>query len=152
MARFALQFGQTKPGLSYQERASVYGLGVARGLIAVARIGAPEGPFEYDLPGGGIEAGEDEATALAREFLEEVGLAVRTPVLILRAGQFWINQGAARNSLSAFYAVALAKEPIAPTEPDHALVWMAPLEAIRAMRHEAHAWAITLWLRSQPAG
>src|SRR5262249_54291618 len=76
MTRFALQFGQTQSGLTYLERMSAYGV-CPRGeaYIAVAQIGSKP-PYEYDLPGGGIEADEDEAAALMREFQEETGLTV----------------------------------------------------------------------------
>jgi 8-oxo-dGTP diphosphatase len=32
-------------------------------------------------------------------------------------------------------------------EDDHALVWLAPAEALVRLRHEAHAWAVAAWLR-----
>jgi 8-oxo-dGTP diphosphatase len=147
MTRFALQFGQTQPGLTYVERCTAYGI-CARGEqnIAVARIGRAA-PYEYDLPGGGIEADEDEAAALMREFLEETGLTVWPTRVIGRAGQFWVNRGDPRNSLATFYEVELSAADSAPSEPDHALVWMSPMEALSKMRHEAHAWAILHWLR-----
>jgi hypothetical protein len=74
MTRFALQFGQTQSGLTYLERMSAYGI-CPRGEanIAIVQIGK-KAPYEYDLPGGGIEADEDEAAALMREFQEETGL------------------------------------------------------------------------------
>lgn len=149
MTRFALQFGQTQPGLTYLERASVHGL-CARGeaQIALAQIGA-KAPFEYDLPGGGVEATEEEAGALMREFLEETGLTVWPNRVIGRAGQFWVNRGEPRNSLVTFYEVELSASDSDPTEPDHALVWMNPLEALKKVRHEAHAWAILHWMRQR---
>jgi 8-oxo-dGTP diphosphatase len=156
MTRFALQFGQTQPGLTYVERSTVYGL-CPRGesAVAVVRIGH-SAPYEYDLPGGGIEPGEDEAGALMREYLEETGLTVWPSLLVGRAGQYWINRGEPRNSLATFYEVELSAADADPTEPDHALVWMAPHEAMVKMRHESHAWAILHWLRRRrgplPAG
>lgn len=152
MTRFALQFGTTQPGLTYVERTSAYGL-CARGeaAIALARIGA-KAPFEYDLPGGGVEANEDEAGALMREFLEETGLTIWPTRVIGRAGQFWVNRSEPRNSLSTFYEVELSAADGQPTEPDHALCWMAPAEALSKVRHEAHAWAILHWMRTRRGG
>jgi 8-oxo-dGTP diphosphatase len=126
MTRFALQFGQTQPGLTYLERVSVHGL-CPRGeaQLAVAQIGK-RAPYEYDLPGGGIEADEDEAAALMREYLEETGLTVWPTRAIGRAGQYWVNKGEPRNSLCTFYEVELSAADTPPTEPDHVLVWMSP--------------------------
>lgn len=149
MTRFALQFGQTQPGLTYIERLTVYGL-CPRGEreLAIVRIGRHP-PYEYDLPGGGVERGEDEAEALIREFLEETGLTVWPYRLIGRAGQFWVNRGEPRNSLAAFYEVELSASDSPPTEPDHELVWMSVADAMLAVRHEAHAWAVLHWIRSR---
>ncbi|MBL8530806.1 MAG: NUDIX domain-containing protein [Hyphomonadaceae bacterium] len=149
MTRFALQFGQTQSGLTYVERMSAYGV-CPRGEshLAIVRIGrAP--PYEYDLPGGGIEANEDEAAALMREFLEETGLTVWPTRVLGRAGQFWINKGEPRNSLATFYEAELSAADSDPTEPDHKLEWMSATEAVTKVRHEAHAWAILHWLRAR---
>lgn len=151
MTRFALQFGQTQSGLTYLERTCAYGL-CPRGeaQLAIVQIGK-RAPYEYDLPGGGLEADEDEAAALMREFQEEAGLTVWPTRVIGRAGQFWINKGEPRNSLSTFYEVELSADDGAPSEPDHALLWMNPGDALVKMRHEAHAWAIMHWLRARRA-
>jgi 8-oxo-dGTP diphosphatase len=149
MTRFALQFGQTQAGLTYLERTSAYGI-CPRGesQIALVQIGR-RAPFEYDLPGGGVEADEDEAGALMREFQEETGLTVWPTRVLGRAGQFWINKGEPRNSLATFYEVELSADDGDPTEPDHALVWTSPADAIWKVRHEAHAWAILHWMRAR---
>lgn len=149
MTRFALQFGQTQSGLTYVERMSAYGL-CPRGesQIAVAQIGK-RAPFDYDLPGGGIEANEEEAAALMREFQEETGLTVWPTRVIGRAGQYWVNKGEPRNSLCTFYEVELSAADGDPSEPDHSLVWMNFSDALSKMRHEAHAWAILHWMRSR---
>ena len=67
-------------------------------------------PYEYDLPGGGIEADEDEAAALMREFQEETGLTVWPTRVIGRAGQFWVNKDEPRNSLATFYEVEFSAD------------------------------------------
>ena len=152
MTRFALQFGQTQSGLTYLERMSAYGI-CPRGeaQIALVQIGR-QGSYEFDLPGGGVEADEDEAAALMREFQEETGLTVWPTRVLGRAGQFWVNKGEPRNSLSTFYEVELSADDGAPSEPDHMLLWISPTDALSRVRHEAHAWAIMHWLRQRRAG
>lgn len=143
-----MQFGQTQSGLTYIERQVVHGICARADQIAIVRIGAAA-PFEYDLPGGGVERDEDEAGALMREFTEETGLTVWPDRMIGRAGQYWTPKGEPRNNLAAFYQVELSAADSEPTEPNHCLVWAAPHEAALKMRHEAHAWAILHWLRSR---
>lgn len=50
-------------------------------LLLVQRNNEP-GRGLWSLPGGRVEAGESDATALARELLEETGLAVRPGALV----------------------------------------------------------------------
>jgi 8-oxo-dGTP diphosphatase len=33
-------------------------------------------------------------------------------------------------------------------EDDHALVWLEPQAAIKALRHDSHAWAVAAWIRA----
>ena len=150
MTRFALQFGQTQPGLTYLERPTAYGICPRGETIALVRIGR-EAPFEFDLPGGGVEADEDEAAALMREFIEETGLTVWPTRVVGRAGQYWVNRNEPRNSLATFYEVELSAADGSPSEPDHALIWAPPIEALMKVRHEAHAWAILHCKRARRA-
>jgi 8-oxo-dGTP diphosphatase len=150
VTRYALQFGQTQHGLTFMERQVVHGICARAEHIAIVRLG-DAAPFEYDLPGGGVESEEDEAAALMREFSEETGLTIWPERVIGRAGQYWIRAGEPRNNLATFYEVELSASDSAPTEPGHALVWMTPAEAALKVRHEAHGWAILHWLRARRA-
>ncbi len=145
-----LQFGVRRTGLIYPVRPCVYGIAAGfDGRLAVARIGA-EAPYEYDLPGGGIEPGETEGQALEREFREETGLGVRAGWAVARAAQYWVKPGISpRNAVSTFRICSLTGDAGGGVEADHHLVWLEPLAAALAMRHDAHAWAILFWMRSQ---
>lgn len=152
MTRFSLQFGQTQSGVTYQERSAVFGL-CARGEKELALVRIAEGPGEgaYDLPGGAIQAGDDEADTLIRAFLDETGLTIWPNRVLGRAGQFWLDAGAPKNSLATFYEVELSAADAEPSLAGCSLVWLGPGEAMGKMRHESHAWAVLHWARAKKA-
>ena len=119
--------------------------------MAVVRIARPGEATYYDLPGGAIEAGEDEAQAVAREFAEETGLIVQPEDRLAEAAQYFRKtDGSPVNNAGGFWTARLTGfDASTQCEADHELVWLAPLEAVARLRHEAHAWAMTLWLRSR---
>jgi 8-oxo-dGTP diphosphatase len=152
MAHFSMQFGRTQPGQTYKERPSVYGIcSRSDDKIAIVRIGAHH-PFVYDLPGGGVESGESDAEAVIREFDEETGLTVWPSRQLGRAGQFWVCEEGPHNSLCTFFEVELTSTDGEPSEPDHKLMWVQIDEAMRKVRHDAHAWAILGWMRERALG
>lgn len=146
-----LQFGKARAGLDYRHRAAVFGIAERAGLIACVHIRRDAGVSYYDLPGGAVEGLETEAQALVREFMEETGLIVSPHDRVTEASQYFERtDGEALNNVSAFWTMHIANEAAqTPAEPDHSLVWMRPEEAVLAVRHEAHAWAITCWLRQK---
>jgi 8-oxo-dGTP diphosphatase len=142
-------FGRPEPGVIYYARPSAYGLCLREdGQLAIARVSDPALRL-YDLPGGGIDGDETPALAMEREFLEETGLVVKAVGEVTRANQLWTNSNGARNSQSVFLEARLTGRVEAIREVDHELVWMSPVEALASLRHEAHAWAVTAWIRRQ---
>ena len=146
----APRFGRTELGIAYKDRPAAFGIAERSGRIALVRVTKPGHAPWLDLPGGAIDEGESEAKALAREFGEETGLAVRVGAPITRADQFFINtDGQAFNNKAGFFEVAVEREAAKlKIEDDHELVWLEPLEALKRLRHEAHAWAVIAWLRA----
>lgn len=146
-----LQFGRRDPGVDYADRPCAYGvLARADGRIALVEVTRPETRY-FDLPGGAIDPGEEEPGALVREFGEETGLKTRAGTLFARARQYMrMADGKPVNNVSGFYVVEqLAEAPALKVEDDHALVWLAPFEAISRLRHDSHAWAVAAWLRQK---
>lgn len=144
-----LQFGMARAGQQYRHRAAVFGIAERDGLIACVNIRRQGGYAYFDLPGGAVEGEETEAEALVREFREETGLVVAPLDRLTEASQYFVRtDGEGLNNVSAFWSLTItADEPATKQEADHSLVWLTPFEALRAVRHEAHAWAIICWLR-----
>ncbi|MDZ4108554.1 MAG: NUDIX domain-containing protein [Brevundimonas sp.] len=143
-----LQFGTAGPGLDYRLRATAFGLVVRDGKLACVRVDRGEGSY-FDLPGGAVNGDETEEQAVVREFLEETGMTVRPLARIAEASQYFRkSDGEPINNSGVFWiAEQLSLAPAAKVETDHELVWLDPHRALEQLRHEAHAWAVAVWLR-----
>ncbi len=102
------------------------GLLVADGRVLLCRN--IEHGYRY-LPGGHVEPGESAAAALAREFLEESGVAVRVGPLLLTSEHGFVQKGRARHEIDLVFHVEqpqgaklLGKWP--SLEPDIAFDWV----------------------------
>jgi len=154
MAEAPLQFGKLEPGVSYRDRPAAFGIAPRAGRIALVKVTAEDGRTWFDLPGGALDPGEDDAQAVVREFGEETGLRIRPGALVARASQrFRLNDGEPVNNRSGHYLVEIiGEDPALKIEDDHELVWVAPDEAARRLRHDSHAWAVLSWLRELDSG
>lgn len=143
-----LQFGEPDSTLDYKARPTAFGLVFHNGKLACVRVDRGEGSY-YDLPGGAIDGDETAEQALVREFVEETGMAVRPVSRIAEAAQYFRkSDGAPVNNIASFWvAERLSLDPSAKVEDDHELVWLHPHTALNELRHDAHAWAVAVWLR-----
>ena len=144
----ALQFGRARPGMDYLWRPTAFGLVVHDGKLACVRVDRGEGSY-FDLPGGAVDGDETEEQALVREFVEETGMTISPVTRIAEAGQFFLkSDGAPINNVGGFWvAEQVSLDPASKVEADHELVWLDPYQALVALRHQAHAWAVATWLR-----
>lgn len=79
----------------------------------------PEGRF---LPGGGMELGEDLASYIIRECMEETGCLANAGDLIGTAKMYMHSESVGDlHRIQAYYAGELSDRSAAPSEPDHAL-------------------------------
>ena len=145
-----LAFGAPLPGLTYKDRAAAFGIaenGV--GQIALAQVTKPGKAPYFDLPGGAVDGGETEVEAVVREFCEETGLVVEAGLLVETVSQLFLkSDGQPVRNFGGIYVVEVTGErPGLKVEDDHRLVWLDPRDAVVALRHDAHAWAVAAWLR-----
>jgi 8-oxo-dGTP diphosphatase len=144
------QFGEPEPGRVYPDRPAAFAVVERDGRIACVRIAWRRGGPKFDLPGGGLDPGESPARAAVRECGEEAGLEVSiTGEAFVRADHYFVSdESRSHNTRGWFFAARFEREaPELHIEDDHSLVWLEPLEALRALDRESHAWALTAWLR-----
>lgn len=145
--RPALQFGHADPGVAYVVRPATFGLVFRDGKVACVRV-TRDTPY-HDLPGGAVDGEETEPEALVREFVEETGMTVRPLERLVEAGQYFrkSDDSPVNNVGGIWTAELLSLDPSTKVEDDHELVWLDPLTALSRLRHDVHAWALTVWLR-----
>lgn len=143
-------FDAPKPGVEYKNRWAAFGIAEGEnGKIALVEVRKPGRPPYFDLPGGAVDGGEDERMAIVREFGEETGLVVEVGAHVVEVSQpFLKSDGQPVRNFGGVYAVSVKGEkPELKVEDDHTLVWLDPRDAVVALRHDAHAWAVAAWLR-----
>ncbi len=145
-----LAFGAPVAGLNYMDRAAAFGIAEnSLGQIALAEVSKPGKAPYFDLPGGAVDGDETEAEAVVREFGEETGLVVEAGALVETVSQLFLkSDGQPVRNFGGVYVVQVTGEtPGLKVEDDHKLVWLDPRDAVVALRHDAHAWAVAAWLR-----
>lgn len=143
------QFGDPNPSLVYRDRPAAFGVLERDGLAALVAVEKPGHAPWLDLPGGALDPGEDAEAALVREFGEETGLKVTPGEVLGEADQFFINtEGEAFNNRQTLFVARLVSEaPELKVETDHTLVWLPLFDAVGRLRHDSHAWGVSLALR-----
>ncbi|HJV43837.1 NUDIX domain-containing protein [Caulobacter sp.] len=145
-----LAFGTPVAELTYRDRRAAFGVAENDlGQIALAQVTKPGRAPYFDLPGGAVDGDETEAQALVREFGEETGLVVEAGSLIEIVSQHFLkSDGEPVRNFGGVYVAKVAGDNLAlKVEDDHALVWLDPRDAVVALRHDAHAWAVAAWMR-----
>ena len=144
-----LQFGEPLPGRTHRERPAAFGIALDGGKVALVRVRPAEGGDWLDLPGGAIDPGEDEIAALVREFGEETGLVVDVRERITGFSQYFVlSNDEPVNNIGGVYRVTVTgADARLKVEDDHALIWLHLPDAVRRLRHDAHAWAVAKLMR-----
>lgn len=144
---FGPVFGTRTFGCPYIVRPSAYALVLRDRLLAVART-----PKAHFLPGGGIEHDETPEAAIVREGIEECGLLLRPTAWLGNAVQISYSETetVCFEKRCTFLAAEIAGTAL-QTEADHTLLWLTPPDAVDALSHPSHGWAVMRFLERRSA-
>jgi len=125
-----------KAGQQYRKRAGAYAVLIRDGAVLVTHQAAPVP--EYQLPGGGIDPGENPIAALHREVFEETGWSISAPRRIGAYRRFTYMPEYDRwaEKLCTIYVARPVLRRGPPTEPGHTAIWMEPAAAFDLLAGE----------------
>ncbi|MEM7670229.1 MAG: NUDIX domain-containing protein [Pseudomonadota bacterium] len=127
-----------RPGKPYRDRPGVYALITgADGLLCVLQDG------ELQLPGGGVDPGEQPIRALHREISEETGWHIAEIRFFTRFQRFaWLPDYKfwARKTQTVYLARAIRSHG-PPSEAGHTPVWLRPQDAPFELDVSGDRWA-----------
>ncbi|WP_435257114.1 NUDIX hydrolase [Thioclava sp. FR2] len=122
------RYGESvKRGQIYRPRPGVYAV-VLEGSTLLATHQAEPKP-EYQLPGGGIDRGEQPIAALHREVLEETGWRIQIDRHLgaFRRFTYMPEYNKWAEKICSIYLARPVLQIGPPTEPGHRAIWM-PVE------------------------
>jgi 8-oxo-dGTP diphosphatase len=90
---------------------------------------------DIQLPGGGIDAGEQPLAALHREVLEETGWTIAAPrkLGVFRRFAFMPDYDLWAEKICHIYVARPVRQVAEPSEPHHTAIWMDLLDASSQM-------------------
>jgi ribosomal protein S18 acetylase RimI-like enzyme/8-oxo-dGTP pyrophosphatase MutT (NUDIX family) len=143
-----LTFGEERASDTAIVRPSAYAVlrGDLRGRQPT-RIALVRAREDVLLPGGGLDPGEEHRAALLREVAEECALQIAITQALGEAVQFVGGRDGrpVTEKRNAFFGAEIAGT--LEQEPEHAVLWLTPEDAVRAATNASHRWAITRWAR-----
>jgi 8-oxo-dGTP diphosphatase len=122
-----------KPGQRYIRRPGVYAI-LLDGDHILATHQAEPVP-EFQLPGGGIDKGEQPIAALHREVFEETGwkIAVRRQLGVFRRFTYMPEYDMWAEKLCSIYLARPVRRLGPPSEAGHTAVWLSLEQALAGL-------------------
>ncbi len=120
-------------GQTYRRRPGVYAVLLDGNHILTTFQQAPKP--EFQLPGGGIDRGEQPIAALHREVMEETGwtIRIRRRLGAFRRFCFMPDYDLWAEKLCTIYLAQPIRPIGPPTEPGHSAVWLPAADALEAL-------------------
>jgi 8-oxo-dGTP diphosphatase len=125
------RYGDTpQNGQAYRRRPGVYAILLRGDRILVTHQASPQP--EFQLPGGGIDPGEQPLPALYREVREETGWGIADPRRIgaFRRFAYMPEYDLWAEKLCAIYVARPTRPFGPPTEPGHRAIWLPVIDAL----------------------
>lgn len=137
-----IEFGEKIQGQLYQPRPGSYAV-IVQENQTIAIIKTTIGSF---LPGRGAENEESTVSTLVREVQEECGYDLEQiePIGFAIEYVHAENEGYFAKQCT-FYSARFGTKFSLPSEPGHELVWLQIDAAKRALSHDSHVWALSLY-------
>lgn len=123
-------------GQRYRRRAGVYAVLFDGASVLLTHQAQPYP--EHQLPGGGIDAGENPIAALHREVMEETGWHIATPRYVgtYRRFTYMPEYDMFAEKICTIYIARPVLRLGPPTEAGHSAVWADPDTALRILAND----------------
>ena len=134
------RYGDTPvSGQRYKTRPGVYAILPLNGKLLLTYQGDPH--YEIQLPGGGIDPGENPAQALHREVFEETGWRIGQPRKLgtFRRFVFMPEYDMWAEKLCHIYLARPIRPHGPPSEAGHIPLWLSPTDAIVELYNDGDA-------------
>jgi 8-oxo-dGTP diphosphatase len=141
------RFGEpVKAGQRYRRRPGVYAILPRGGQLLVTHQAEPLP--EVQLPGGGIDRGEQPIAALHREVWEETGWHIGPPVRFgtFRRFTYMPEYDLWAEKLCTIYVARPLRRAGPPKEPGHTALWMDAEQALTLIGSPGDRAMLARWL------
>lgn len=141
-------FGTKEEHVDYVNRYGVYAVIPNPEQDQIILVQAPNGA--WFLPGGEIEEGEDQLTALERELIEELGFTAQIGRYYGQADEYFYSSHRDTHYYNPayIYEVTSFSQAQKPLEDFNNLAWFPVEEAIAKLKRGSHKWGIEEWKKS----
>lgn len=138
-------FGEKVDAVKYQARYGVYALVSRENKSEICLVQTPNGAFY--LPGGEIEAGENQELALKRELIEELGATAEINHFLGQADEYFYSSHRDKYYYNPAYIYDVStKFTQKPLEDFNEIHWFDVPTAIEKLKRESHKWGVKQWL------